>query len=101
MERSLAKSEFRLDKEHHYNRSGALRWIVSHLVRYPVSLLAVILMAALANLAFSYRQVLIGQAFDLVTAADWPVAQLVWLTLSVVLAAVGEAVTVLIGNYGI
>jgi ATP-binding cassette subfamily B protein len=101
MERSQAKSEFRLDKEHHYNRSGAVRWILSHVVRYPVSLLAVIIMTAMANLAFSYRQVLIGQGFDLITASDWPTVRLLGLALVMVLAAIGEAVTVLIGNYGI
>jgi ATP-binding cassette subfamily B protein len=101
MEHSLSKREFRLENEYHHNRSGPVRWIISHLMRYPVFLLAVILMAALANLAFSYRHVFIGQGFDLITSAEWRLAHLLMLTLSVVLAGVGEAVTVLIGNYAI
>ena len=53
------KREFRLEKEYSYNRSGPVRWIISHLLRYPVFPLAVILMAVVNNWAYGYRQVLV------------------------------------------
>ena len=31
----MTKREFRLEDEIHYNRSGPVRWIISHLARYP------------------------------------------------------------------
>jgi len=49
----LAKREFRLEKEYHYNRSRPVRWIISHMMRYPVFPLAVIVTAVLNNWSYS------------------------------------------------
>jgi ATP-binding cassette subfamily B protein len=101
VERSLAKREFRLENEHHYNRSGPVRWIISHLLRYPLFPLAVVLAAILNNLAYSYRQVFIGQAFDLITSPGWGVSALLMIALGVLVSAAGQGVTGLIRNYAV
>ncbi|HUX76330.1 MAG TPA: ABC transporter transmembrane domain-containing protein, partial [Anaerolineae bacterium] len=97
----MAKREFRLENEHRYNRSGPVRWIISHLVRYPLFPLATVLAAILNNLAYSYRQIFIGQGFDLITTPGWRTGDLVALALGVLGSAVGQGVTGLIRNYAI
>ncbi|HJS29519.1 MAG TPA: ABC transporter transmembrane domain-containing protein, partial [Anaerolineales bacterium] len=58
------KREFSVADEHIYNRSGPVRWILSHLVRYPHFLASFLLAATLTNLLFSAIPLLIGRAFD-------------------------------------
>jgi len=100
-EGALTKREFRLEHEFHYNRSGPVRWIVSHLMRYPLFPLATILAAVLNNAAYSYRQVFIGQGFDLITTPGWQTAELVALTLGVLASAVVQGASGLIRNYAV
>jgi ATP-binding cassette subfamily B protein len=95
----LTKREFRLEDEYPYNRSGPVRWILSHLTRYPLFPLAVILTAVLNNWFYGYRQVLIGQGFDLITSAGWLTTRLLTLALGVMGLAVGQAVTGLARSY--
>ena len=97
----MTKREFRIEDEIQYNRSGPVRWIISHLMRYPHFPLITILGAVLNNAFYSYRQIFIGQGFDLITTPGWPVGQLVALTVSVIGSAVGQGVTGLLRNYAI
>jgi ATP-binding cassette subfamily B protein len=95
----LTKREFRLEDEYHYNRSGPVRWIVSHAVRYPVFPLALILAAVLNNWTYGYRQVLIGQGAGLIVTQDWQMSALLTIALGVVGLAVGQGVTGLVRNF--
>ncbi|MGD2176718.1 MAG: ABC transporter ATP-binding protein [Anaerolineae bacterium] len=97
----MAKSEFTLDHGYPYNRSGPVRWIISHAVQYPLLPLATILGAVVNNWAYSYRQVLIGRALDLITMPQWQTAALLTLALGVAAAAAGQAVTGLCRNYAV
>jgi ATP-binding cassette subfamily B protein len=101
MESSLTKREFRLEEEHQHDRSGPVRWIVSHLMRYPLLPLVAILMAALTNLTYSYIQVFIGQGFDLITRPVWGATELLMLALGIMGSAGGQAVTGLVLNFAI
>jgi ATP-binding cassette subfamily B protein len=65
------KREFKLENEVHYDRGGPIRWIVAHLLRYPLFPLIAIVAAVVNNLAYSLIQVWIGRAFDLVTSPGW------------------------------
>jgi len=95
----MSKREFRPENEHHYNRSAPVRWIASHLLRYPLFPLGVILAAILNNLSYSYRQVFIGQGFDLVTAPGWQRAELATAALGIVAMAIVQGVSGLARNY--
>jgi ATP-binding cassette subfamily B protein len=97
----LTKREFRLEDEIHYNRSGPVRWIISHLTRYPLFPLAMILAAVLNNGFYSYIQVFIGQAFGLITTPGWVTRELLVLAVGVMGAACGQGVTGLVRNYSI
>ena len=65
-ETSLQKREFTVANEYRYDRTSPLRWIVSHILRYPWLPAATILMAILVSILTSTTSVLIGRAFDLV-----------------------------------
>jgi ATP-binding cassette subfamily B protein len=97
----LTKREFRLEDEIHYNRSGPVRWIISHLTRYPLFPLATILAAVLNNGFYSYIQVFIGQAFGLITTPGWVTRELLVLALGVMGAACGQGVMGLVRNYSV
>lgn len=97
----MTKKEFRLEKEYNYNRSSPVRWIISHLLRYPLFPLITVVAAILNNLAYSYIQVFIGQGFDLITSPGWRTAELLTIALGVVGSAIGQGVTGLLRNYSI
>ncbi|RLC60184.1 MAG: ABC transporter ATP-binding protein [Chloroflexota bacterium] len=97
----MIKREFRLEKEHHYNRSGPVRWVISHLLRYAIFPLIVVLTAVLNNWAYSYRQILIGRGFDLITTPGWQTSVLLMLALGVLGAAAAQGVTGLIRNFAV
>ncbi len=88
----MTKREFKLPDEYPYNRSGAVRWIISHILRYPLFPLALIAGALLNNGAYSAIQVFIGQAFDLISTPGWSTAALARLALGVLGAAIGQGV---------
>jgi len=95
----LTKSEFTLEKEYRFNRSGPVRWIVSHTLRYPVFPLGMLLAAIFNNIFYSNIQVFIGRGFDLITTPGWATTALLGLALTVVGYAVGQGVTGLARNY--
>ncbi|MGD9099342.1 MAG: ABC transporter ATP-binding protein [Anaerolineae bacterium] len=97
----MTKREFKLQDEYRYNRSGPVRWIVSHLARYPLFPLATILAAILNNVAYSSIQIFIGRAFDLITSPDWPTTELLVLALGLMGAAATQSVTGLMRNFSV
>ncbi len=97
----MANREFRLDHEHRYDRRGPVRWILSHLARYPQFPLLALLAAIFNNYFYAQIQVNIGRAFDLITTPNWPRQALVGLALFAVVIAVGQGVTGLLRNYAV
>jgi ATP-binding cassette subfamily B protein len=59
-----AKREFSVKDEVVYNRAGPVRWILSHLMRYPHLLASFLIAASLSNILFSTIPRLAGVAFD-------------------------------------
>jgi len=95
----LSKREFRLENEYRYNRSGALRWIIAHLVRYPLFPLVTLAAFVVSSYLRSYIQMYIGQAFDLITTPGWAASALLALALSVLGASLGGGLAGLLGDY--
>jgi ATP-binding cassette, subfamily B, bacterial len=58
----MSRSEFTVHNAYSYDHRSAWRWVLSHLMRHRWSLVGFTFFALLANLTFSYAQVLIGQA---------------------------------------
>jgi ATP-binding cassette subfamily B protein len=80
---SQLKREFSVAGEHVYNRSSPLRWILSHLIRYPHLMASFLLAATLTNVLFSAIPVLTGQAFDVVLSPTPNPAQLLTIALTI------------------
>jgi len=95
----LSKREFTLENEYHYNRGGPARWISSHMLRYPLFPLILLVSAILNNTAYSYIQVFVGQGFDVITMPGWTSAALLTVALGAFGAAVSQGVTGLFRNY--
>jgi ATP-binding cassette, subfamily B, bacterial len=89
----VSKREFTPENEHNYNRSGPVRWIIAHAVRYPMFPLVVLLAALVNNFFVSYVQVYIGRAFDLITLPGFTTAQLLAIALSIIAVTVGQGLT--------
>ena len=89
----MSKKEFTLDDAYPYNRSGPVRWIISHLLRYPFFPLAVIAAAILNNFAYGNIQVYVGRGFDLISSAGWTNNELLLLTLGLAGSALAQGVT--------
>ena len=98
---SVSKREFRLENEYRYDRSGPVRWILSHLLRYPQFPILAVIAAVLNNTAYSSIQVFIGRAFDLIAQPDWQTSALLAIALSALLAAVAQGLTGLLRNYSV
>jgi ATP-binding cassette, subfamily B, bacterial len=78
-----SKREFSVADEHVYDRSGPVRWIVSHLLRYPYLLASFLLAAALTNVLFSTVPRLTGLAFDEVLQPEPNMGRLLTIALSI------------------
>jgi ATP-binding cassette subfamily B protein len=100
-EHVLTKREFRLENEYRYNRSGPVRWIISHMLRHPFFPLLMLLGGLLSNWAFGSRQMLIGDAFTLITTPGWDVSALISVALSVLLASIGQGFGGLLRNFSV
>jgi ATP-binding cassette subfamily B protein len=87
MRQPVSKREFRLENERTYDHSGPVRWIASHLARYPWLPVVAILAAVVNNFAASYIQVLIGRGFDLLNTPGWTSQTLLLLALAVFASA--------------
>lgn len=78
------KSEFTVESAYRYDRSGAFRWIASHVWRYKFIFLTTIALYVVAWASFGYARVLIGAAAEEImnpTGALAKVAQMVLLVL--------------------
>ncbi len=73
----VANTEFRLENEYSYDHSGPARWVISHMLRYPLLPLITVVGLVLNNLCHSYVQVIVGRGFDLISSADWGMSALI------------------------
>jgi ATP-binding cassette subfamily B protein len=88
----MAKREFTIEGEYRYSRTGPVRWIISHVMRYPYLPVITVLMAIGANWLSAQAPLYMGKAFDHVTSPDPNVRTLLILALSVLGFRVGNAV---------
>ncbi|MFN8458113.1 MAG: ABC transporter ATP-binding protein [Anaerolineae bacterium] len=91
--------EFTVTHEYIYQRSSPLRWLISHLLRYPFLPLGMLLAALVNNLCYAYVQVFVGRALDLITTPGWDTWALVTVALSAMGVALGQGLTGLLRNY--
>jgi ATP-binding cassette subfamily B protein len=95
----VEKREFTVKEEYRYNRSAPLRWITSHVLRYPYLPLIAVIATVLNNAAYSVIQIFLGRGFDLITSPGWQVADLAPIALSIAASGLGQGVTGLGRNF--
>ena len=97
----VSKREFKLENEYPFNRSGPVRWIMSHQLRYVWFPLLAIAAATLNNFFYSNIQVTVGRGFDVITHPGWELPALFSLALIVAGSAFGQGLTGLARNYAV
>ncbi|GCE26715.1 ABC transporter [Dictyobacter alpinus] len=80
----LAKREFTVVDEYHYNWSSPVRWITSHLLRYKKYLFGFMLLCIATNALYSSISFLTGNAFNAIQHKDTALEQLLVIALSLV-----------------
>jgi ATP-binding cassette subfamily B protein len=99
LETLVEKREFTVTDEYRYDRSGPLRWVVSHTLRYAYLPLVSLVATILNNGFYSSIQLFIGRGFDAVARAGWTTSELAAIALSVAGAGIGQGLLGLIRNY--
>lgn len=83
--------EFRTGNEYPYNRTTPERWVLSHVLRYPLLPIGFVVLAIVGISVFTYTSIQIQQAFDVI-AARQPVEQLLYVSLSLLAVRASFAV---------
>ena len=91
--------EFRIDNEYaYYCTGGPARWILSHILRYPLIPIGTIIGSIFQNLSYSYIQIAIGIAFDMIMTPAWTSPQLLQAALMLIVFGVGATISGIIRN---
>jgi ATP-binding cassette subfamily B protein len=85
---AVLRREFTVANEYVYDRRSPVRWIISHILRYPLLPVFSLLGNFCSSALYNVGSILIGQVFDLVATPGTQPAQLLWLAL-IILAARG------------
>ena len=80
---SQPNREFRVEGEYRYNRSGPVRWILSHLLRYKIFLASFVVSVLLLNVFNSTIPRLTGLAFDEVVGGEASLQRLLMIALAI------------------
>ncbi len=97
----MTKREFQVKNEYQYNRKGPLRWVFSHLMRYPFLPLVLVAAAVANNFAYSYIQVFVGRAFDVIRVPGFQLSALVIPVIAILASAAGQGVTGVLRNFSV
>jgi len=95
------RREFVAPSEYHYNRRSPLRWIISHMMRYPLFPAAVVVTSIINNYAYGNIQLFIGKGFDVISSAGWELSALLAVSLVIVVSALTQGVTGLLRNFAV
>ncbi len=97
----MAKREFTVTNEYHYTQTGAIRWIISHLLRYKTYMFCFFVGLSLAAACYSAISNTIGIAFDLVLQPNPDPAQLLFIALTILGFILVQGLTDMGGNFAI
>jgi ATP-binding cassette subfamily B protein len=95
----MIKREFQDKNEYKYRRGGAVRWILSHVMRYPLLPLIIIISAVATNYTYSNIQVFVGRAFDVISTAGFQLDDLIFPVSIIIICALGEGLSGLLRSF--
>jgi ATP-binding cassette subfamily B protein len=99
LERPERRREFTVADAHTYDNRSPLRWIMSHVLRYPWLPLAALFGGTVSNLLYSLGPVLVGQGFDLITTPGVTAEEIGTLALYILAAFLGVGLFGLVSSY--
>jgi len=94
-----SRHEFRVESAHAFNVKSPVRWVISHLLRYPLFPLIMGLAAVANNFVYSYVQIFIGRAFDLISIPGFLLSTLLAPVLGILACALGQGTTGIVRNF--
>jgi ATP-binding cassette subfamily B protein len=94
-----SRREFQVENAYTYNVKGPVRWIFSHLLRYPLLPIIMGIAAVGNNFAYSYIQVFVGRAFDLISTSGFLLSAILPIILGILACAVGQGLTGIFRNF--
>ena len=94
-----SRREFQVDFAYKYNVKGPVRWVLSHLLRYPFLPIIMGIAAVANNFVYSYIQIFVGQAFDLISASGFILSALYPPILGIIACALGQGTTGVFRNF--
>jgi ATP-binding cassette, subfamily B, bacterial len=97
---AVSRREFTVANEHRYDRRNPVRWIISHIVRYPLLPVLMILGNIGGSACFAYTLAQIGVAFDLILNRA-PLEALLQVALTIVVARLLHGLLSLAASYSI
>ena len=95
----MANREFQDKNEYKYRRGGGVRWILSHVMRYPILPLLIIIAAIATNYTYSNIQLYVGKAFDVITTAGFQLDDLMIPVIIIIISALGEGLSGLLRSF--
>jgi ATP-binding cassette subfamily B protein len=87
----LGRREWTVADAYHYNDTSPVRWIVSHMLRYPWLPFVVVVANLIGTSLYSYAPVLIGRAFDLINSPQASAQALLQIVLVILATRVAAA----------
>jgi len=97
----MSKREFQIENEYRYNRRGPLRWVLSHMLRYPILPLALVICAVANNFAYSTIQIFVGRAFDVIRIQGFEMAAVLVPVFGIMASAAGQGLTGILRNFSV
>ncbi len=97
----MTKREFWVKSAHSYSLKGPVRWIFSHLWRYPLLPLVMLICAIINNFAYSGIQVFVGRAFDTISSVGFQLSDLVLPVSTILALALSQGLTGLTRNFSV
>ena len=95
------KREFSVADEYQYNQSGPVRWLWSHLRRYPLLIASFLITATLTNVLFAAVPRITGIAFDEILRPDPSRARLTTIALGLLAIVITRGVIDLTNAFSI
>ena len=97
--RPTRRREFSRHDEHQYEHASPVRWILAHILRYPLLPLSVLAASVVNNLAYNSIQLIVGRGFDRIITPGWRTRELLLLALGMLGASAIQAATGLARNF--
>jgi ATP-binding cassette subfamily B protein len=86
---AVLRREFTVPNEYVYDRRSPVRWIISHILRYPLLPVLILVGNICTSGLYNLGSILIGRAFDLIATPGTQSSQVFWLALMILAARCG------------